>query len=531
MKKLLFLTIALAYTFVNYGQSPIELELFASGFDGPVALENAGDDRMFVVEQDGVIRVRQSDGTVSTFLDISGPVNSNSNERGLLGLAFHPDYAQNGEFYVNYTRSGGATRISRFNVSSDENIADENSEEVILEIDQPYNNHNGGDIQFGPDGYLYIGMGDGGSANDPDNFAQNTQSLLGKMLRIDIDGASPYEVPSNNPFISDGNVLDEIWAIGLRNPWRYSFDAETGDLWIGDVGQTNLEEIDFQPSSSAGGENYGWRCYEGNNPFNTVGCGPASDFVDAVFEYSHAGGNCSVTGGFVYRGSMQPELVGNYFCVDYCSGNFWSVYMNAGVWESEMVLQAGQFGWSTFGQDVNNELFVVNQDGNIYRIVDACAGFSPTFTVNGDVLSAPAGSDYQWFLNGQIIPGANGQTYTITETGDYSLAMTSTNGCSGISEPVNVILTSIGAIEILSELNYFPNPAKSELNIQFQAFETATVNVQLISALGQVVSEKSLITQSGLNQVLFDLTKIETGIYIVNILSDKQILSFEIVKH
>lgn len=506
-------------------QVALDLELFASGFDGPVALENAGDDRMFVVEQDGVIRVRQSDGTVSTFLDIQVPVNSNGNERGLLGLAFHPDYENNGYFFVNYTRSGGNSRISRFSVSADPDAADVTSEVIIMEIFQPYSNHNGGDIQFGPDGYLYIGMGDGGSAEDPDNYGQNTQSFLGKMLRIDIDNAVPgetYSIPADNPFINDDNVLDEIWALGLRNPWRYSFDAMTGDLWIGDVGQYDWEEISFQASTSPGGENYGWRCYEGNHPFNTSGCGPMSDYVDAIAEYSHSGGNCSVTGGFVYRGSLEPTLDGHYIFVDYCSGNFWTTFDNAGTWETNMALQTGEFGWSTFGVDMNNEMYVVNQNGNIFRIFDACVDYQPNFSVNGDILTAPDGSDYQWYLNGQIIPGATDQTYNILESGEYSLGMTSEQGCTGISQPLSVVYTSVGAIQLLTAINLFPNPTSEIVNLNIESVEQGEAIIELRDALGKLIWSDRRIIQTGMNSLEYNVRELETGFYVLTISTEKE---------
>ena len=251
-------------------------------------------------------------------------------KRGLLGLAFHPDYENNGYFYLNYTGSGGDTRVSRFSVSSDPDVADANSEVVLFIQDQPEANHNGGNLEFGPDGYLYIGLGDGGGFDDLDNNAQDTSQLLGKMLRIDVDNGNPYGIPDDNPFIGPDGIPDEIWAIGLRNPWRYSFDALTGDLWIADVGQNIWEEINKQPASSAGGENYGWRCYEGDVSFNTSGCAPIENYVFPVYDYSHANNNCSVTGGFVYRGNEMPEHYGKYFFCDYCSGTFWTLTEDGG---------------------------------------------------------------------------------------------------------------------------------------------------------------------------------------------------------
>ena len=246
------------FSLIGFAQD-IELEVFATGFSSPVNVKHAGDDRLFVVERAGVIKILNADGTVNSapFLDINSRVINSGGEQGLLALAFHPNYTANGFFYVNYINNSGDTVISRFTRSS-ENAADPNSEVLLLTISQPFSNHNGGDMHFGPnDGYLYISTGDGGSAGDPVNYGQNTSSLLGKMLRIDVDGTSEgnYGIPNDNPFVGNGAVLDEIWAIGLRNPWKWSFDRSNGDMWIADVGQSNKEEINRVPASSTGGEN------------------------------------------------------------------------------------------------------------------------------------------------------------------------------------------------------------------------------------------------------------------------------------
>jgi glucose/arabinose dehydrogenase len=358
------------------GQSNLDLVPFATGFEQPSDITHAGDDRIFVVEQAGKIFIVDSEGNVNPtpFLDITDRVKSGG-EQGLLGLAFHPDYAGNGYFYVNYTDDSNATNIARFSVSAtDPDQADVSSEKTLLTVDQPYLNHNGGDLAFGPNGYLYIGLGDGGSAGDPGNRAQNMQTFLGKMLRIDVDNGDPYGIPDSNPFVNEPGILDEIWASGLRNPWRFSFDRVTGDLWIGDVGQNAIEEIDMQPASSNGGENWGWRCYEGSNEYNTNGCGPSSEYVFPVFEYSHEIG-CSVTGGFVYRGSEIPELQGHYFFADYCSDYIWTLREEGGAWISDI---AGQFpgnNFSTFGEDTAGELYVAGHGtGTIYKIKDVASG-------------------------------------------------------------------------------------------------------------------------------------------------------------
>ncbi|RMB60630.1 T9SS C-terminal target domain-containing protein [Dokdonia sinensis] len=353
-------------------QEPIiDLESFATGFTRPVDIQNAGDNRLFIVEQDGVIKIIENGTTLSTpFLTID--VNSNGNEQGLLGLAFHPNYSSNGFFFVNYIAANGSTQVSRFQVSSDANIADPDSEFDILNVTQPFSNHNGGCLQFGSDGYLYLGLGDGGSANDPGNRAQNPTTLLGKMLRIDIDNTengNNYAIPDDNPFVSDSGTLDEIWALGVRNPWKFSFDAQTNEMWIGDVGQNEIEEIN-KANAGVGGQNYGWRCYEGNEDFNLSNCATEDSFTFPLVDYSHNNDGefkCSITGGYVYRGSTFTTLQGKYVFADFCSNEV--AYVN----EANEIQYFGPFsgGLSTFGQDVNNELYVAALNtGIIYRVVD-----------------------------------------------------------------------------------------------------------------------------------------------------------------
>ncbi len=311
-------------------QDTIQLQLVASGLARPVDVTAPRGDRsrIFVVEKTGYIRIVTISGGVYTllatpFLDIDALVGSGGNEQGLLGLAFHPNYASNGYFYVNYTNNSGDTIVARYRVSAgNPNLADPASAQQVLFVDQPYSNHNGGQLQFGPDGYLYIGLGDGGSGGDPQDRAQNTGTLLGKMLRIDVDSGSPYGIPASNPFVGPGNPLDEIWALGLRNPWRFSFDRLLGDMWIGDVGQTEWEEVDLEPAGDPGGRNWGWRCLEGTHIYDTSGNCPTDLSVldDPVYEYSHSEG-CAITGGHVYRGSPNSVYFGQYLFADYCAGN------------------------------------------------------------------------------------------------------------------------------------------------------------------------------------------------------------------
>ncbi len=349
----------------------IDLEWTAGGFAKPLFVTHAADDRLFVVEQQGTIRVITPDGVVGNtpFLNIIDRTNSSRNEQGLLGLAFHPDYQQNGRFFVNYIQADGSTVVSEFRVTADANVADPSSERQIITIGQPYANHNGGMISFGPDGYLYIGMGDGGSQNDPENRAQNLDSLLGKILRIDIDNGDPYGIPADNPFVNDPLARNEVWSFGWRNPWRFSFDPATGNMLIGDVGQNEIEEISLNPAG-IGGLNFGWRIFEGNNCY-LDDCSTAN-LVPAIAQYDHSDGHCSVTGGYMHRGVQQPGLYGNYFFADYCSSQIWRLFTAADGSYSMAPLSRPGFFISSFGEDVNGDVYVVNQvGGEIYKIVAA----------------------------------------------------------------------------------------------------------------------------------------------------------------
>jgi len=344
----------------------------ASGFTKPLYLTHAGDGsgRLFVVEQAGRILIIDEGGVNPTpFLDIVSIVGSDANEQGLLGLAFHPNYASNGLFFVNYTDKQGDTRIARYSVSDNPDVADPNSAKILLAIDQPYANHNGGQIVFGPDGYLYIGMGDGGAANDPHNNGQNLNALLGKILRIDVDNGDPYAIPQDNPFASNGQGSPEIWSYGWRNPWRFSFDRATDDMYIADVGQNQYEEVDVELAGTPGGQNYGWRLMEGSHCFASNECDPASlGLVLPVAEYDHGQG-CSITGGYVYRGSQFPALTGVYFYGDYCSSIMWALRHEAdGSWSQAELLQSG-YTISSFGQDEAGEVYLVNHGaGEIFQL-------------------------------------------------------------------------------------------------------------------------------------------------------------------
>jgi glucose/arabinose dehydrogenase len=373
----------------------IQLQQVAFGFSSPVTVTNAGDGsgRLFIVQQTGEIRILIN-GTVLPipFLDISDLVGC-CGEQGLLGLAFHPDYADNGFFYVDYTDNAGDTVVARYTVSAkDPNVADPASAYTILTQDQPFSNHNGGQLAFGADGYLYIALGDGGSGGDPQDNGQSLRTWLGKILRVNINGddfpGDPnrnYAVPPDNPFVGNPDALDEIWAYGVRNPWRFSFDRLTGDLFIGDVGQITREEIDFQPAASPGGENYGWDVLEGTFCHEDIPPGSCNQFLNGgstlpVLEYSHGLG-CSVTGGYRYRGQLYPQLNGIYFYSDLCSGTIWGAIQDDDIWVSQDLLHSG-LTVTTFGEDESGELYIANYSGGtLYQIVGEGPTPTPTPTV------------------------------------------------------------------------------------------------------------------------------------------------------
>lgn len=439
------------------GPPTITTTLVENGFSYPVDIANAGDNRLFVAQQGGLIRIIDANGDLlpTPFLNITDRV-EDGGEQGLLGLVFHPNYTTNGYFYVNYTYCTTSscpdfgstpnlyTRISRFSVTADPNVADPSSELVLMEVQQPYGNHNGGDIDFGSDGYLYIGMGDGGSGGDPQNRAQNPAVLLGKMLRIDVDGGGDppdcdsdgnYTIPPTNPFVNgSGGDCDEIWHTGLRNPWRFSFDRQTHDMFIGDVGQQNWEEVNFQPASSSGGENWGWRCYEGNHEYNTTGCQPPEAYDFPFFEYSHSLG-IAVTGGFVYRGTDYPDLQGYYLFADYGNGRAWLSYPDGGGgWDTSTIgFLPSVTSPSAFGEGCDGELYVAHyssSNGAIYKI-GTTAVVTPIYG---------GGEEYNFLplvLKGEETPFPVTPTATSTVTATATLTATVTATPTGTLTPTN----------------------------------------------------------------------------------------------
>ena len=381
MKRISLLTVfcLLLIPWTAHAQSYEWLPAVIDKFDNPVYVTNAGDssDRLFVVEQGGFIWIVK-DGVLvkSPLLDIVDRLpdevfRGGYTERGLLGLAFHPDYKHNGVFFVIYSRRDNTNVLARYTISADDpNRADPNSEVILLSYEHPEMNHNGGMIAFGKDGYLYASVGDGGGVQgDPPDNAQNKTLLYGKLLRIDVnktDGDRQYAIPSDNPFVSDPSARPELWAYGLRNPWRFSFDRETGDLYIADVGWGRWEEIDYQPAGAAGGRNYGWNRFEGTHLID--GRTDPGGVTMPIAEYDHLDGACSVTGGYLYRGPGAPTLRGKYIFGDYCSGRVWALTRSADdQWQMDVLMDTGK-QISSFGEDERGGLYMVTYKGHLYRL-------------------------------------------------------------------------------------------------------------------------------------------------------------------
>lgn len=519
----------------------LSLVQVATGFTKPTDLKNCGDNRIFVLQQGGRIRIMDKSGNINAtdFLNITSRVLSTGNEQGLLGLAFSPNYKQDGYFYVNYTTgsSAGSTRISRFQVSvADSNVADPNSEVILLTFTQPYTNHNGGNMMFGKDGYLYISQGDGGSAGDPQGNGQNTNTYLAKMLRIDVSGGgSTYSIPPTNPFYGQTGKKQEIWAYGLRNPWRSSIDRVTGDMWIGDVGQGVYEEIDFEDFGASGGKNYGWSCREGLHAYN--GCANSPNFTSPVFEYSHSEfSSCSVTGGYVYRGTNHNSLFGRYLFTDYCSGKFWSLKRLAnGTFDPDTLQTFLTYQYSAFGEDNYGELYVVGSaNGRVYRIREtsncnpvAFITFEDTVSAcNSYQLKALRGDSisFQWYNSLGAIGGANNYSLDVTNSGWYKVKTTKSAGCETMSDSVYVkINTSTPLTQLKTTttlcrnsdvvaLSNFVTPSGGTFTLNGSAatsFNPTTANIGANAIVCQYVNSEGCSSQLAFNVTLYDTTAIQ----------------------
>ncbi|QIY83669.1 T9SS type A sorting domain-containing protein [Chryseobacterium sp. NEB161] len=385
------------FFYVSLSAQTIVLENFASGLSSPVEIiaSPTSDNRLFVVQQSGTIKIVNENGSLGTgnFLDITDRITYNG-ERGLLGLAFHPQFSVNRYFYVYYNTIDGSVRLSRFTANAGEtSTADASSEKIMLTIPKSFANHNGGSIHFAPDGKLWISTGDGGGTGDPDNNAQNKNSLLGKILRIDVNSESAYAIPTDNPFVGKDGA-DEVWAFGLRNAWKFSFDRTAGTAMIADVGQGAIEEINKVSANSAG-VNYGWKCYEGNNTYNTTDCADSSTMTFPIAQYGHEGGKCSITGGYVYRGNQYQDLMAKYLFADYCSGQI-GVLDNANTIVWTTAFSGNNF--TTFGEDNNKQLYIAASNGNIYKIKTENLAVSD-ISNNGILLAPNPTTEYVYIYN------------------------------------------------------------------------------------------------------------------------------------
>src|SRR3972149_991417 len=521
-------------------------------FSGPLDLQNAGDgtDRIFVVEQSGKIYVFENNTGVTVkkkFLDITDSVSSGG-EMALFGLAFHPNYENNGYFYVNYTKSSPYRRtlIVRFQVSNaNPDSADRSSSKILMEIAQPFSNHNGGQLAFGPDGYLYIALGDGGSGGDPQGNAQNKSSLLGKLLRIDVDqtqGSINYAIPLNNPYKNNTQGFkEEIYAYGLRNPWRFSFDSPTGRLWCADVGQNAWEEIDLIVK----GGNYGWRCYEGNHNYDLSGC-TDTNYIFPVWEYSHSDG-VSITGGYVYRGPNLPDLYGKYIYGDFGTRKIWALTYDGINPPTNKLLLTSSVSIASFGVDINNELYVVGYNGIIYRFIPTASIIAPTnlrYTVNSPNSITLNWNDNSNNENGfRIERKVGSENFVLLESVDeniitftdnsvvdtqmysyrvYAYNSTASSGFSNTTSVVTEIPVELNAIPDKFQLiQNYPNPFNPSTKIHFTLSNRQVVTLKIYDTLGREI--ETLLSDdkpAGYYEVVWNSGYFPSGVYFCQLKSE-----------
>lgn len=546
MKKYLFIFLLIISAISTNAQYNFQIAFPNLTFTNPVDLQNASDgtNRLFVVEQAGRIKVFPNNSSATTakiFLDITDRVTSGG-ETGLLGLAFHPNYETNGYFYVNYTApSPLRTVISRFQVTSNPDSANKNSELILLTFNQPYSNHNGGCVAFGPDGYLYIATGDGGSGGDPQNNAQNITNLLGKILRIDVNNPQAplnYGIPPTNPFADSTNtsVRKEIYAYGLRNPWRFSFDPVTNWLWAADVGQNLWEEIDIITN----GGNYGWRCYEGNHPYNTSGCN--GTYIFPIWEYSHSDG-ISVTGGYVYRGQNVPELYGKYIYGDYGSRKVWSLLYDGVNSPTNTLITTAAGPITSFGVDENNELHLVSSNGRIYNFIPTVIPVE-LGTFNATVIEGKK-VKLDWFTitetnnSGFTIErskegfnfkeiffiGGNGtsvtrNTYSYVDEdvdfGTYYYRLKQIDH-DGSSKYLNIVAVDLGLPKSFELRQNFPNPFNPSTKISFTipGGINHKIVLKVFDLLGNEVAKLlDEFKSAGVYVIEFNASELKSGVYI-----------------
>jgi glucose/arabinose dehydrogenase len=499
MRSKLILVLSLL-PFQAAAQSPVVIELveWAQGFFNPTDITHAGDDRLFVAQQTGLVMIVTDSNVVLPvpFLDISTRVIFSA-EQGLLGLTFDPDYANNGYFYVHYVADdslGHRSVVSRFSVSNgDPDVADPLSEVVLYTWPQNTDQHKGGDLAFAPDGTLFITFGDGSLGGDPNNVAQDLSDPLGSILRIRPEPGGTYSIPPDNPFVgAGGDTLPEIWAYGLRNPFRIAVDPEGGALWIGDVGQSSYEEVNRWPLNDNSGPNFGWRCREGLIAFDTTLCAANTPFVDPIAVEANylIGGNwCAVASGRVYRGSLFPRLLGRYLFVDYCSGQVRTLRPDGmGSWIEEVILQSGPVGLVAIDEDVNGELFAIsNFVHKVYRIVDPCPVL-PDIVVSGDTLITAPGNDHQWYLDGVLITSGTDASIVPAVTGNYWVLVDVGNGCVLSSDTVHVVVLGVQVKDPVPVVQLHPNPTTEHCTLTWDAARWGDLSVEALDATGRKVS-------------------------------------------
>lgn len=511
-------------TIVGSAQNPLRLGLrpWAEGIGQVIHVTHCGDDRLFAVSQWGAIFIITDSMEVSAtpFLDISGQVLSGG-ERGLLGLAFDPDHATNGHFYVHYmapTGPYGVCTLSRFTVSAeDPDVADPDSELVLYAYDQPSTIHQGGHIEFGSDGMLYLALGDGGPGGDPNNEAQDLTSPMGKILRIDPLEEGGYAIPDDNPyFTATGDTLREIYASGLRNPYRFCFDPVTDDLWLADVGESSYEEVNFWPGGSVGVPNFGWRCYEGLVPFNTTNCGDAAAYVAPVHTAAHAligGTACAFIGGRVYRGTDYPHMYGRYFFVDLCNEQFdWLLPVQGEEQPYGTGLVVENPGFTGMGQGADGTLYAAHlYEGRVYKIVDRCPMDAPTITQVDGSLHASDAPIHQWLLAGDTIPGATAATYDPTENGWYGLVVDHGDGCVLYADSVYYGSTEVHEAT-LDGLRIHPQPANGPIELLWSGRPPGVpLELYISTTNGEVVMRQQWPADVIRSRI--DLTTLANGLY------------------
>ena len=521
-------------------QDSLQFSPWGETHSQPTAMVPWGDDGFVIIQKAGQVETVDADGNhLDEVLDISNHIGSAEDEKGLLGVALHPSYPDSPYLYLNHTDEEDNTAVVRYVFHPDSTSIDTATRMVLLSVEQPYANHNGGCIIFGPDGYLYIGMGDGGSAGDPENRAQDLGTLLGKMLRIDVDSEDPYGIPEDNPFVDSMDVMEEIWSYGLRNPWRFSFDKETGDMWIGDVGQGDVEEISLELRDSVGGLNYGWRCYEGDQEYDTSeDCeGP---FVDPIITRDHTTGDASITGGYRYRGP-DTSLHNLYVFGDFISGNIYVAMLNdLDTPTVDTLMTMGNIAnVASFAEDNDGNLYALSLGGQIYKLetggddagseCDTLAAPELAILTNGDdstsIETDSTYDQYIWYFSEESedkeefepVDTTEVHELMVTEPGNYYVVVTDTaSGCELESEIINVSLTnSVSALEFYN-LKVYPNPVSDVLTIQTEDV-LSNAKIDVINSRGQIVRR----VESQLPGTV-SFNNLPSGMYFVKFLADKK---------